>query len=83
MLEDMKKSDHKRYFFFDQYQLDCHASGVRVRNIYIPYIKGATLEANGKKIGKDYLNKNRTEYVIRILVNDGMTFRYKKYRWSD
>lgn len=77
MLEDMKKSDHKRYFFFDQYQLDCMPSGVRVRNIYIPYIKGATLEANGKKIGKDYLNKNKTEYVIRILVNDGMTFRYK------
>lgn len=77
MAEDMKKSDHKRYFFFDQYQLDCMPSGVRDRDIYVPYIKGATLEVNGKKIGEDYLNKNQTEYVIRSFVPEDMTFVYK------
>lgn len=77
MAEDMKKSNHKRYFFFDQYQLDCMPSGVRDSDIYVPYIKGATLEVNGKKIGEDYLNKNQTEYVIRSFVPDDMTFVYK------
>ena len=77
MLEDIKKSTHKRYFFFDQYQLDCMPSGVRDKEIYVPYIKGATLEVNGKKIGKECLNKNQTEYVIRAFTADGMTFTYK------
>lgn len=77
MLEDIKKADHKRYFFFDQYQLDCMPSGVREREIYVPYVKGATLEVNGKKVGKECLNKNQTEYVIRVFTPDGMTFTYK------
>lgn len=77
MMDDMKKSDHKRYFFFDQYQLDCMPSGVRAREIYVPYVKGATLEVNGKKIGEDCLNKNKTEYVVRAFVTDDLTFTYK------
>ena len=52
-------------------------SGVKEREIYVPYVKGAILEVNGNIVGKECLNKNQTEYVICAFTPDGMTFTYK------